>query len=424
MVDHVRQKITNPIIISALACAVLFYTGSTRIRPWRPVRTLIPLENVTGLTGRIVSNPVRGYSGSYYRTQIQLESVTGDYGGPGNAVSSAGGVVTVSIDSAVVESLYPGKLYSSSGARALIESGERVRCAGRFNPVTGTFIAYATEHIGPGDGLAGRVMRLRALARLQFKRLMFAWGEAGALVLALLAGSREYTPGKVGDLFRDAGLSHVLALSGMHLSFFSRAAGMTGTRIFGRKHSQTVQLIGILTFVWFAGLSPSLFRALLCTLLMMLGARLFVSGPDFLSVLAASFLIHSCVFPHHIKTAAFMLSYGALAGILIISPLVTGITSFLFPPGTASSLSASFGAFISTAPISLSLFGIMTPVSIISSVLVTPLISLFLALSLVSIILCLLMPFLLPVFGAILDALYRAIIFAAGIFARAPRITF
>ena len=50
---------------------------------------------------------------------------------------------------------------------------------------------------------------------------MFYWNEAGGLFLALISGIREYTDQSAADSFRRAGLSHILALSGMHLSLFS-----------------------------------------------------------------------------------------------------------------------------------------------------------------------------------------------------------
>ena len=49
---------------------------------------------------------------------------------------------------------------------------------------------------------------------------MYMWGSAGGLLLALLSASKEYTSSAFSDAFRLAGLSHILALSGMHVSIF------------------------------------------------------------------------------------------------------------------------------------------------------------------------------------------------------------
>ena len=74
-------------------------------------------------------------------------------------------------------------------------------------------------------------MRFRALCRLYFKRMMFAWGSAGGLLLALLCGARDFTESETADAFRMAGLSHILALSGMHLSLFYGLAAFAGKKL-------------------------------------------------------------------------------------------------------------------------------------------------------------------------------------------------
>ncbi|MBP5451345.1 MAG: ComEC/Rec2 family competence protein, partial [Treponema sp.] len=133
--------------------------------------------------------------------------------------------------------------------------------------------------------------------------------------------------------------------------------------------------------------------------------------------------IHVCLIPDDAMTAAFMLSYGALAGILVFSKILHRFFSVIFPPKLSSSLSASTSAQILTAPISLHLFGSFAPVGIIATVFAAPLISVFLALAIAGIILSLCMPFLSTVFGAIMNLLYGVIVWIVGLFASCPPVT-
>ncbi|MEE1181405.1 MAG: ComEC/Rec2 family competence protein, partial [Treponema sp.] len=85
-------------------------------------------------------------------------------------------------------------------------------------------------------------------------------------------------------------------------------------------------------------------------------------------------------------------------------------------------LSASAGAQIVTAPVALKMFGFFTPWGIISTVVVSPLISMFFILSLAAIALCLLLPFLAPVFNYIMNAAYNLIAVTVQLFALLPAI--
>ena len=77
----------------------------------------------------------------------------------------------------------------------------------------------------------GKIQKSRAFCRLEFKRMMFSWGKAGGFLLALLSGSKEYLDIDLVENFKKSGLSHILALSGMHLSLLSGIAAFIGKKI-------------------------------------------------------------------------------------------------------------------------------------------------------------------------------------------------
>ncbi|MBO4318909.1 MAG: ComEC/Rec2 family competence protein [Treponema sp.] len=415
LLDYLR----NPFIIASVTVAMLLYGGFVPLRPQSPYSSIIPIEEAVSITGRINSNPSRFSSGKYYSAQLKACNVSTE---KNNSIIKAesSGKVRIWIPSSIVEAVYPGKLYSISGKTALIEMGEIVSCHGYWNSDYKCFVVTSLDYMGYDSSFWGTVEHFRAMCRLIFKRLMYSWSKAGGLILSLLSGSREYLGDGVSDSFRDAGLSHILALSGMHLSFFSGLSSKAGTSVFGKRWAGIFQALGILFFIWFAGLSPSLFRAFLCSLIAIIARGVFCCTADTLEILSLSFLIHVCVIPEDVKTAAFMLSYGALAGILIFSKLFLCFYSKIFPPKLSGSLSASTGAQVFGAPISISLFGSFAPVGIVATVFAAPLISLFFTLSIIAIILCLCMPFLSGVFGGILNMFYNFIVWIVEFFAKCP----
>ena len=266
------------------------------------------------------------------------------------------------------------------------------------------------------------VLRFRAFLRFYLMRLLSGWGSAGALLLALLSANRDFLILPVSEAFRNAGLAHVLALSGMHVSLVSLAALQMGS-VFGKKSlAIKFSLVSIIFFVWFAGAAPSLNRALGMMILIIIGKSLGLQ-PPMISVLCTMLIFHIAVKPDDALSLGFMLSYGALAGILIFGSAVFDILNGKIPPKILGSFSASIGAQTFTAPIVISKIGVLAPIGIIASIIVSPLISAFLILGLGAIFISLLFPFTGFIFSYFLNAFYDLIFFIIRIFALFPLMT-
>jgi len=271
-------------------------------------------------------------------------------------------------------------------------------------------------------GWRSTVLRLRAFLRFYLMRLLSGWGSAGALLLALLSANRDFLILPVSEAFRNAGLAHVLALSGMHVSLVSLAALQMGS-IFGKKSlAIKFSLVSIIFFVWFAGAAPSLNRALGMMILIIIGKSLGLQ-PPMISVLCTMLIFHIAVKPDDALSLGFMLSYGALAGILIFGSAVFDILNGKIPPKILGSFSASIGAQTFTAPIVISKIGVLAPIGIIASIVVSPLISAFLILGLGAIFISLLFPFTGFIFSYFLNAFYDLIFFIIRTFALFPPMT-
>ncbi len=414
-------------VVSAIIIALLIYSGALGIRQVDKFFSIFNHEEITRIDGRIVSNPSKTVSEKFYSMQVVTEKVYSK-----NGSSESHGIINILIPSQIVELLYPGKLFSNKFESAhssvtLIEKGllfhaqvSYLKSELNSDNKNGIFIASSVTE----RGWENYVAKIRAKYRIEFKRLLYAWGDAGGLLLALISGSREYTNQDVSEGFKNAGLSHILALSGMHLSLFSVIALHLG-RIFGSKKSSTIfSICAVILFVWFAGLSPSLLRALLCTLISVMLHFCSLPGisgsPEIVyrvikptcnnirlvRIISLSFLIHVCLYPNDAFSVAFMLSYAALLGIVIFESILNGTLVRYFPGSIASAFSASIGAQLFTAPITLFLFGTIMPIGIVSSVIVSPYASFFLIIGLFSIALCLVFPFLLYPIGGIIQILY------------------
>ena len=432
-----------PVRIAAVILALALYARTVKPADPHAFRCCMPLDKLGSISGFVVSNPSKTSSGRFYSLLLDAERA-----GSADMSCSARGRVRLLVPCELVEALYPGKLFSLSKKDVPVEQGARLVCTVRRieessaadtppsasaggamsasaataargsksdTPSVPVFIAETTSFAGWKNGIC----RLRALSRLYLKRVLYAWGDAGGLLLALVSGSREYTDEKLAQAFQNAGLAHILALSGMHLSLFISAASFSKFFV-GKKAASVLSLILMCAFMWFAGASPSLVRAFLCVFVALIARFLFIelSEKGSFDCLCAAFIVQTAFLHADIYSAAFMLSYAAIAGILLISPLVRPFLCTFLPQKLAESASATAGAWLATSPLTAVLFGHIAPVGLISSIIVTPLASVFFIAGCIGVFFCLILPFLLYPLNGIMQVLYAALKYAVLFFAR------
>lgn len=421
MVDSLKN---NFLLLPALALALILY-GFMPVQPQKSAVFLFKSNDISLLDCRLLSCPVKvGGKKKSYMAKVQLIQAAKADG----SVSSAKGEARIVLPLELCEIYQPGKLYTSwrgnkidflldKGARCVfkVKEGAEASADGQI-----FFNAQGIVSCVYPKGLFGGIQKIRALCRLHFTRLMYAWGAAGGLLLALLTGSRSYLEDDSAQAFKLAGLSHILALSGMHLSLFSSMALALGKRSFGKRFAPFLELCAICLFVWFAGKSPSLFRALLCSASAIILGALKIPIKSSLNILALVFIVHICAFPADMRELSFMLSYGALTGILAFNEFVTKPLLAALPSNAGKSLGQSIGAQALTMPICARFLGTLAPGGILSSALVSPLVTFFIYLGLASITLSFAFPFMAPFFGGVLSFVYQNIKAAVLLLSRIP----
>lgn len=380
---------------------------------------LIENHKIYSAQGLVASNPVITSSGKYYKCDFIPSFVKSK---KELSTFSTNGKITLLIPKEIIETHYPGKLYSTIGESIFVEEGSILNVQiEQLNKKTNEsfFIVKNAEFLGWKNFLS----KIRGFFRLQFKRLMYMWGNAGGLLLALLSSSKEYTSFEFSNAFRLAGLSHILALSGMHVSIFSTLTEKSFFKILGKNKTNFLSLIIVLLFVWFAGIAPSLTRAMISTIIIFITAKLNLKL-KILDVLCLSFLIQLSIYPQDSSSISFILSYLALFGILTVGTYIKPFLTNFLGTTLSSSLSSSIGAVLVTIPVCAVIWGYITPIGIISTIFISPLVTFFLIFGLISVIICLIFPFFTYPLGTILQIVYYLIDNVATLFAKVPPINF
>ena len=282
----------------------------------------------------------------------------------------------------------PGKamLY---GGRELLElvPGQAVSGQARFSDAAhirdediatftskGVFLlAYGRGVLTVGEGTRGSGLRWlpARLGRAMTERIQLLFsGDAAGFLTAILTGDRGEVSEEAYLALTEAGLSHILAVSGLHCGFLMTLAGLL-------LQSRKLQaLLGIPLLAFYAALtggSPSVLRAcimLSLPLLAILAGRE-SDGPT--SLLTALFLI-LLANPFAAASVGLQLSFAAMAGILYLTPkLYKGLTgekkrgkAFRF---LAVTFSTSMGAMVFTMPLAAYYFGALVLIAPLSSAL-------------------------------------------------------
>lgn len=383
-----------------------------------PVKTLARLSNISRMVIELASEPKP--AGSTFVVDAVVKSVAQD-----ERVSfSATGHISVFFPKAVIEQTLAGgistvKQRSNEHTSRLFVRGAIMEV--KIKPVkkgTDNEIEHTGEHIDTffADssmprfiGWTSPVAKVRGHFRFAIMRLLYSWGACGALLLALVSADKSFLSPDVYNSFIDCGLAHVLALSGMHISLVNQASQTLTKWLPSRILGQAVSLVCMALFVWFAGSSPSLNRALGMAFIATIG-RLLRLPVNIFNVVSAMFIIHILFLPHEALTLSFMLSYGALVGILVFGEALNTMLDGKVPPILASSFSASFGAQAFTIPIISFTIKRITLVGLISSTIVSPLIGIFLLFGFVGIFSSLAFPTLSPLFNVLLNYAYNIIL--------------
>ncbi len=210
-------------------------------------------------------------------------------------------------------------------------------------------------------------------------------GTGGPLLKALLLGSDTDLTMRTEELFRRAGVSHVLALSGMHLAIVAALVVALMLPFFGRRVALISGAIVALAYMLLIGGRPSLVRAtIMCEIALLL--ILFERPLHLLEVVSAAFLVHLVVQPTAIAEVSFQLSYLALLGISVIAPgLIREIRPWL-PVPVSAPLAAGVGAQVAGAPVLLSVFGRLYPIGMAASVVIGPMVAIFMTAGIIGVV--------------------------------------
>ena len=164
------------------------------------------------------------------------------------------------------------------------------------------------------------------------------------LAQALLLGIRSELPQPVKESFRTAGMSHLLAISGLHVGIVMALTLATMSALAGRNNPWAIVTAALVIWAYavLSGLDPPVVRAAIMGSLFLVQGLLGrgMRGLTALLLAGATMLL---IDPHLFSSLSFQLSFTAMAGVILGLPLITALTAAVSAPLSGSPSGSQFG---------------------------------------------------------------------------------
>jgi ComEC/Rec2-related protein len=297
-----------------------------------------------------------------------------------------------------------------------VEYGDRFALTGRFEPLPaphnpgefnyadflyrrGVYIRFRAAV--PAKRLEGRQTNPVVAAALRTRQIIQSVLTIGLeddlataqIIQSMVVGSRSEIPADLKALFAETGTLHLFAVSGLQVTVFASVIwGLLRLTGRSRRLAGLAVLPVILFYATVTGLTPSSLRAALMSSLLFLGISLERPG-SLINVLCASGFVILLVEPQQLFQAGFQLSFSVVFAILIgVRPATEALSRIGEPdPFLPRSLWSPLDrlrrrvvnrlveaiilsgiCWIASAPILVAHFHFVTPVGLITNIVVVP----------------------------------------------------
>ena len=331
------MPVRRPVCLACLIFLFVVYIvtgGGVPLPSWD---TTSAAQKTVTVCGRIADRQEKNGSYQLYLKDVSFTSGSGSDKDQTFFPERSKGIVVKLADAS--QAAGKAKIGAVVEARGVFAPFEGPRCEGMFDAASYYMIrgyegqlrrARLTAVSVRYDRISESLRRVRDRA-FQILRDNMSEEDAG-LVAAMTLGDKSGLDTEIKELYQNAGISHVLALSGLHIASVGLAIFAFVKRIrLPEKVASVVSLSLILTYAVMTGMSTSTQRALIMFGLFVM-SRIFGRTYDLLSAASVSALVILAFNPYYVYDTGFLLSFGAVLGIACIFPVFER-TVFLLPAG-------------------------------------------------------------------------------------------
>lgn len=219
-----------------------------------------------------------------------------------------------------------------------------------------------------------------------------------AFLKGILLGDSSNLDDEIKNKFKDSSMSHVLAISGMHVSYVIIGVQAVLNKIINsRKLKNYITILILVFFVIITGCAPSCIRACIMSIMLLISQNFYRKNNFYISILF-TFIVLLFINPFNVFAVGMWLSFGGTLGIVLFHKFLLRYFECKFKIKSKflkdflSIFLVSFSAQIMILPIMIYCFNTVSLTFFISNLLIYFLIGPLLSLGYISLILGTLIP--------------------------------
>ncbi len=253
----------------------------------------------------------------------------------------------------------------------------------RYLAISGTYATvFALDHNITGNMTVRHVNPLVKMG-LAIKRRMVDTidkslpPEQAGLLNGMMIGYRGGLTRDAEAFFSDAGLSHIMAASGMNVAFIAFPLLFILKKLRTEpRAANVITIVALILFLFVTGFQPSILRAVIMTVVILSAQVIRREAEIFSSISLASILMLAWN-PYMLFDIGFQLSFAATISLVLFYKRIREFMNFKFlPPFMAEIIACTLAAQVGVLPISVYYFNKISLVSIFTNILVVPFVQL------------------------------------------------
>ena len=170
-----------------------------------------------------------------------------------------------------------------------------------------------------------KINEISILAKNKIDNLSLKQDEK-AILKGILLGDKSNIEDKIIDNFSESNMSHILAISGMHISYIILIFSLLFSKIFGKHLSKIITSIFVIIYMFLTKFPLTLVRAGISGIILIM-SNYFYRKNDIFQTISLSLLIILIYNPYAILNIGLQLSYSAVIGIVFFEKTLKKINT-------------------------------------------------------------------------------------------------
>lgn len=244
--------------------------------------------------------------------------------------------------------------------------------------------------------------------------------DVSSVFLGIILGEKEKMSEELKEEFRISSLYHVLAVSGMHVSFIIIGITFTLKSLkINKKISYGIVIILIIEFMFLTNFTFSVIRAGIMAIILII-SKIFYRKADIWTTVSIAILITIIYNPYTILDIGFELSYAGTIGIIYFNKNITRYLEKHINKKMASALAVPISAQILIMPITVLNFNTISVTFLFSNLLASPIVGVIMTFGILIILISLISVKLASFFSIIIKLFINTLILISKSFSKIP----